>query len=148
MSCQWVATQDFNTTIHYLFDVRLIRLIVLREYQTKQMSDLVKPGREKKQFVEGEAYLFLQVSLVMNMRDDQLSPWKKRGNRQGESFQLSGTLTQWRHIAPTKLTVEAKNTWKQIAPLPSHPEPTQPITILDVFLPIISIRTNTSFCNL
>ena len=73
MSCQGVATQDFNTTIRYLFDVRLIRLILLREYQTKLMSDLVKPGREMKQFAEGDAYLFLQVSLVMNMRDDQLS---------------------------------------------------------------------------
>ena len=81
------SNSRLNTTIHYLFDVRLIRLIVLREYQTKQMSDLVKPGREKKQFVEGEAYLFLQVSLVMNMRDDQLSPWKKRGNRdRGKAF--------------------------------------------------------------
>ena len=69
-------------------------MILLREYQTKLMSDLVKPGREKKQFAEGDAYLFLQVSLVMNMRDDQLSLWKKRGNRDRESFQLSGTLTQ------------------------------------------------------
>ena len=51
------------------------------------MSDLVKPGREKKQFAEGDAYLFLQVSLVMNMRDDQLSLWKKRGNRdRGKAF--------------------------------------------------------------
>ena len=56
MSCQGVATQDFNTTIHYLFDVRLISSILLREYQTKQMSDLVKPGREKKQFAEDDAY--------------------------------------------------------------------------------------------
>ena len=72
------SNSRLNTTIHYLFDVRLIRLIVLREYQTKQMSDLVKPGREKKQFVEGEAYLFLQVSLVMNMRDDQFTHfWEK-----------------------------------------------------------------------
>ena len=81
------SNSRLNTTIHYLFDVRLIRLILLREYQTKLMSDLEKPGREKNQFAEGDTYLFLQVSLVMNMRDDQLSPWKKRGNRdRGKAF--------------------------------------------------------------
>ena len=54
MSCQSVVTHDLNNTIHYLFDVLLILFILLREYQTKQMADLVKRGREKKQFAEGD----------------------------------------------------------------------------------------------
>ena len=47
---QAVAATQHNT---YLFDVLLILLILSREYQSKQMADLVKHGRDKRQFAEG-----------------------------------------------------------------------------------------------
>ena len=67
-----------------MFDVLLILFILLREYQTKQMADLVKRGREKKQSAEGDCLSVPSSffgALVINMRDDQLSLGKNRGIR-------------------------------------------------------------------